>query len=142
MSDTAPVDANGDVVPCRYVHGEMIPLTKAEIEATKAWRDAPTSYAGSTARFKGSYTMSKGEKDKLFLQTGEHFDDHAHYRAWCKATGKRDIEKGEPADVHRRDLNEWAADTGGEGPLPEQFDWKALQRKNRKPIPMPWREQA
>lgn len=84
-----------------------------------------------------NYRLSVEEKKRLNLQTGQNFDDHAQYKAWCRATGKRDVERGEPQDVVRKDMDGWYRDTGGQGPAPH--DWKTA-KGGRKPIPRPWLE--
>src|SRR5678810_1399491 len=61
-----------------------------------------------TGAFTASYRMSVEEKGKLFRQTGVNFDDHAHYKRWCAANGFRDLERGEPQDVWRREADERA----------------------------------
>lgn len=73
-----------------------------------------------TGYFGGAnYRLSVEAKAKLHLQTGEHFEDHAQYRAWCRATGHRDIEKGEKSDESWRIFSEWTkGGQKGKNPLP------------------------
>lgn len=134
-TDVAPLDANGDIVPCRYVHGEMVPLTKAEIAENHKIKHGSTSYAGARGKAAG-YRLSKDEKCRIFTQTGQRFEDHGQYKAWCRANGMRDVERGEYQDTLRKDMAEWQRG-GCQGEKPHDF---RRAGSGRKPIPTPWRE--
>lgn len=72
------------------------------------WVYITENQARERRKWKGTYTMSKAEKDKLFIQTGVQFADHAEYKAWCKVNDFRDLERGEPQDIWRREADERA----------------------------------
>ena len=113
--------------PCKYVYGEMVPLTDEQMEEREALTNAPCSYQGATRRLKGAYTMSKESRDKLYLQHGIHFEDHAQYKRWCKANKRHDMEKGEPADESWRIFSEWTKG-GQRGPCPLKPTLAAQER--------------
>lgn len=91
------------------------------------------------AQTSANYRLTPEEKKRLFVQTGQNFDDHAQYKTWCRANGRRDLEPGEPQDVTRRDMEQWYRDTGGQGEPPH--DWRTA-KGGRSPIPRPWHDEA
>ncbi len=107
-------------------------------EAARALANTPAPDAPSS-RHGANYRLSVSEKKRIFTQTGEHFEDHGQYKAWCKATGKRDIERGEPQDAVRRDMDGWYQDTGGTGEAPHS--WGTAKGGRARAIPTPWREE-
>ncbi len=118
--------------PCKLVYGEMIPLTDEQMEARERLRNAPTSYhRPGAARPTAGYRLSVEEKRRIATQTGQQFEDYGQYKAWCRANGKRDIERGEPADNYRRDMAEWERD-GAQGQRPH--DWKGAGPRRKRDI--------
>lgn len=97
----------------------------------------PTSYNPSSRRSGAGYRLSVEEKKRIHTQTGQHFEDYAQYRAWCRASGYRDVERGEPQDVYRRDMAEWV-DSGAQGEPPHEWTGAARRRPEG---PMPWHQE-
>lgn len=66
------------------------------------------NFAPVPTQISAGYRLSVDEKDKLEKQTGVKFEDHSQYKRWCKENGFRDLERGEPQDVWRREADERA----------------------------------
>lgn len=64
-----------------------------------------------------TYRLSTSEREKLYNQTGVHFDDYAGYKRWQRETGHRDLEPGEEAYEKKDVLREWAM-SGARGECP------------------------
>lgn len=64
-----------------------------------------------------TYRLSVDARQRIYTQTGQHFEDYGQYKQWCKQNGKRDIEKGEKLDESWRVFSEWTR-SGQKGPCP------------------------
>lgn len=63
-----------------------------------------------------TYRLTPEERERIYLQTGVHVEDYAHFKRVQKERGWRDIEKGEPGDLHRKAILDWV--NGGERGAP------------------------
>lgn len=96
------------------------PLTRKERAEEARLRAQPLRESG-TGPYVSTPHLSIEDQKSLSLQSGRQITDKDDLRRYHQEAGTRSMEKGERAEVMRRDMKEWAAAGGSASgiPLPE-----------------------
>src|SRR6185503_18178323 len=105
---------------------------RRDVALAEGWEIAPTRRRAVAVPASSNYRLSVEEREKLYLQTGQRFEDHAAYKRWCRATGHRDIEKGEAQDESRRIFRDWIS-SGATGRCPLKAPLTVTERQIEDP---------
>lgn len=91
---------------------------KREVAEAEGWEfEVPKESGPIEAPVSNTYRLSPGERERIYLQTGVRVEDYAHYKRVQRERGWRDVEKGEPGDIVRKEVVEWV-DAGAKGECP------------------------